>query len=397
MARLQTHNYGDWDSTKPSLPTYKQEVLNLTRYDVLNMSRAGLARMNEYKTPFHQMLEVLRSRNPNKRILWYLSIQSKPIEDRDWGAFGTPDYAARYQRTCPISWADIEMNDWWLYNAAGEIARETPSIWMLDIGKPGLKEAFAEAVEANWIDGYDGTVLDYQNCPSRKYVHDAGMRDYADDRDWWERAYVPFVEHVFPRLRARGMVIGNCMGWHGAERHPFSKDTHQRKFIDGVIQESTFWGLAGERLPAAEIERRMAAMQADPLIVLQTDLLGDVWDERVRANRMTISIAGHLLAMPGGDTSGAYLRTKRYVHVATDQRPRWDNRYNLDLGEPTSSRECPAEGVWRRYYSNGLVVMNYSMVPWVTNLRGRWCDLGGVGVGGSTTIAPESALILRRV
>lgn len=395
--RVQSHNYGDWQPPKPSEPGYEEQLATMTRWDIVSASTAALARLNEYKAPFDQMLERLRERNPNKRILRYLSLQCKPTWDRDWGLVRQETYAEVHQRQCPLDWWLVERNDWWLYDRSGEIAKETSNIWMLDVGRPGFAEAYASAVEEHWIEGYDGVVLDFDNPPTAKYTHNAGMRDYSSDQDWWERAWRPFVEHVFPRLWKLGLVILNCGGEYGVERHPYPKDSHQRGLVDGVIHEASFFGFSGERRSFARVDRLMAAMQADPLIVLQTDLLGDVWDERVRANRMTISIAGHLLAMPGGDTSGAYLRTKRYVHVATDQRPRWDNRYNLDLGEPTSSRECPAEGVWRRYYSNGLVVMNYSMVPWVTNLRGRWCDLGGVGVGGSTTIAPESALILRRV
>lgn len=384
---MLTHGYGIWDYPQPHWPDYAERLAQLARYDVLIAATYNLASLVGYRgDAVAEGMAVLRAQNPSQKVYRYYSAQSKNYFDQD-------DF--RGMRQSPLSRAAVVCKNWWLYDADGDVMCDTASDGtkvapMVDVGKPGVKEAFAQGILDDWVHGYDGVCLDILNPPvdlvrvgtsaQRRYLN------YADSLDWWERAWKPFIEYVCNALHAQGIpIIGNHAGLYDRERYFYGKDCHQRDYLDGVVHEFTWFESDGDWLTDAVLIDTFSSIRRDPLMVLECDTL------TAHPDRGLMATALYLISLPGSAAS----RAKRFCHWKADSKPNWSWVWDIDLGEPTSVPGRAQMGVFRRYFERGLVLANYSDEPWSTYLRGTWAQDGEM-VHGRYTLPGRTAAILTR-
>lgn len=384
---MNTHGYGIWGYPQPRWPDYAERLAQLARYDILIASTSNLASLVDYRGADQVTagMAVLRAQNPSQRVYRYYSAQSKNTWDKD----DVPLMQSPLRRQVIVD------KGWWLYNADGGIMRDTDASGkqlapMIDVGRPGLREAFAQGIIDDWLYGYDGVCLDILNPPvDLVRVGTAAQRrylNYADSADWWERAWKPFIEYVTTELHAAGIqVIGNYAGAYGIERYPYGKDRHQRALLDGTVHEFCWFKGNGDWLSAVEVMDVFASVRTDPLMVLETDTL------RGHEDRGMMAAAMYLISLPGSRR----LRSKRFTHWTSQSRPSWDPTWDIDLGEPVGVPDGLRMTVFRRYFERGVVIANYSDEAWSTYMRGYWMQ-GDEPVHGRYTLPARSAVILAR-
>lgn len=374
---IKTANYGDFKQPSPYAPDFAERMADIAKYDLIVAPAHWLAGIGGYHPSNPHLLEdalaLVRSSSPSAKILRYYNSQNKVAWDADWEIQGPVGLQLKWTQNF-LLWRDIVSHDWGLRDSAGEIVKEDSRIWLVDIGKPGVKEAALEGLIRSWVGGFNGVMMDVLDVPRRYMAAGRGYAEYADDRDWWERAWKPYVEYLWPGVRAAlGIEVwGNFAGFYGMERYSFPKDSHQRQFLDGVNHESCFFGWEGQWL--GELEARMASVQSDPLAIITNDITGEA----------DCTVAAHLLTLPGNRR----LREKRYTHYCTDRTAFWNSGWEVDLGAPLGVKESPKPLVYRRYFERGVVVLNYSTLPYQATFQ--------IAHRGRVTIPAHSSFILRR-
>jgi hypothetical protein len=93
--------------------------------------------------------QSLKKLNPNIEVYRYWTLMAKAEWEPDWhyskaeNNRNDQDHKKRWLRwNCPLNKATIDKYDWWLRDGSGEVVKETSTIRLLDVGKPGFKEAY---------------------------------------------------------------------------------------------------------------------------------------------------------------------------------------------------------------------------------------------------------------
>ncbi|HET6453343.1 MAG TPA: putative glycoside hydrolase [Armatimonadota bacterium] len=338
--------------------------------------------------------EKIKALNPDAKVYCLYDLLCKNIWDSDWK---DPSNTERMQT--PLTRRMIDRNNWWLRGVEGTIAKENDSTWLLDVGKPGFKEAYLDGALSR-MDGksFDGVVFDYlwPSASSLKQVLKLeGLQDYPSDDEWFYRAWKPFFEHVVTGLQKAGYrVIGNCAGEYGTIG---LKTIWQRSKVDGTIYEqgAVDWrGNNGAWLPGNIIERRIKALASDPLEVwfANNGIIADnpaVPDTPDFKRKVVVSLAMYYIGIPAS-------QEKRSYDYAYDWKPFWDPLWDLYIGEPVERAiKTPGKYFWSRKFTCGVVLLNYESQETINfSLDGEYRNPAGERVTGEISITPHTALIL---
>jgi len=338
--------------------------------------------------------EKIKALNPDAKVYCLYDLLCKNIWDSDWK---DPSNTERIQT--PLTKEMIDRNNWWLRGVEGTIAKENDSTWLLDVGKPGFKEAYLAGVLSR-IAGksFDGVVFDYlwPSASSLKQVFKLeGLQDYPSDDEWFYRAWKPFFEHVVTGLQKAGYrVIGNCAGEYGTTE---LLRIWQRSKVDGTIYEqgAVDWrGNNGAWLPGNIIERRIKALASDPLEVwfANNGIIADnpaVPDTPDFKRKVVVSLAMYYIGIPAS-------QEKRSYDYAYDWKPFWDPLWDLYIGEPVERAiKTPGKYFWSRKFTCGVVLLNYESQETINfSLDGEYRNPAGERVTGEISITPHTALIL---
>lgn len=379
---VRLNNFNNWTWPSPSSPDYENRLKALA-------FRERVVLPESYEKFSAITPQLLKSMNPNAKVFRLYDLCCKNSWDADW------QKASLSAQDCvqtPIAYADIVKNDWWLRDSNGGIVKENNNTWLLDVGKPGFKEAYlANMLARNAGKGFDGFVLDYWHptIPSFWFAPGTTYKDYSSASDWYERAWKPFIQYITSGLRAAGyLVVGNCAGT------VYNEGAWDRTQVDGTIYEGWAFGWSGEWLSEEKIERSIEVFGRDPLEVWTADY-GLRSGDPEYLQKAAFALAMYYVALP----SSPGLRERRFYHHYGDSTVFWDNLWDFYIGEPEDSGPSRKTGepLFYRRFSRGVVLLNYGGSKSISyTLTGKYRDSSGKVLSGTITIPPRTGLILAR-
>jgi hypothetical protein len=268
--------------------------------------------------------------------------------------------------------------------------KQDSHVWFVDVGKPGFKEEYLKNVLArNAGKGFDGFVFDYW-CPSiSRFLSGNRPMAYPTDRDWFDKAWKPFIEYVCAGVHGAGYrIIGNCAGEYMSGN---PDQEWQRTQVEGTIYEqgAVQWPEDGSGwLPGSVVAGRINHINQDPL---------EVWVANYGLRRVTedtlskrhVALAMYYVAIP-------LVQNKHSFSAIFDGTPHWDEVWDLYIGTPCSAApQKIGNYFWSRKYTQGLVLLNYESEKTVTyTLDQQYYDSSGKKYSGKVLIEPHTGLIL---
>ncbi len=257
-----------------------------------------------------------------------------------------------------------------------------PWLWAMDIGLPAYQQAWADNVIAELRSaGWDGVLLDDANV-TMKFHYDVGrVGKYPSDQSY-SAAMGSALASIGPRIRAAGkLAIPNFAAWVEAPGVYNSWLQH----VDGALDEMFGkWGRnhgegyrrAGDWAKQLQ-EVKFAAAQGKAFLAYTQGARGETQAARF----------GYATVLLGSQGNAFYSFTPEY---ATEN---WLPEYDYELGAPLGPESDDGDGVHRRLFANGLVVVNPTSQIRTVNLEGTY---SGSGLTNATTatMPPSSALVL---
>ena len=328
----------------------------------------------------YDRIPAYRAANPGLKILMYKDVSATVDRPHETGLYPTG-----------VSYADADRHhpEWFLTDAAGTRLEwsDYAGLFPMDVGSRTYQDAWAGGVLGELrAHDWDGVVLDdtltYLSHPT---VDELVSTQIPDDAAQYA-ATQSFLSRVGPRLKAAGyLAISNVtVEWD-------TWDTvlpAWSRYVSGWEDEYFVkWGLdTGTRFTGADWEWKMqlAAWCADRRLPLVAVTYSSVTDR----DAQTYHRATWLLTWNGATGASVFV-------PAELSASHWQARAATDLGRPSGGRVRQPDGVYRRAYTRGLVVVNPTRGTRVVDLGGSYERLGGRKVT-SVRLPPASAALLRR-
>jgi hypothetical protein len=284
-----------------------------------------------------------------------------------------------------VSKQEAEANpDWFLTNPAGErISSDGYKwLWAMDVGNPAYQQRWYDNVIAEVeAQGWDGVFLDDVN-PTMKYSYDESqVAKYPNDAAY-SAATESALAYVGPKIQARGkLAIANFATWVEYS----STQSNWLKYVSGALDEMFVkWGrnsgegYRSESQWTRQLEEvKYAASQGKQFIGFTQGSSGET--EAARFGFGTVLL--------GTNGTASYAFTPNYTTET------WLPEYDYDLGSPTAAETRDSNGVHRRTFGNGLVLVNPTGSNQSVSFGGTYSG-SGLTSATSATMAPHTALIL---
>jgi Hypothetical glycosyl hydrolase family 15 len=275
---------------------------------------------------------------------------------------------------------------WFLKDSSGRriTFKGYGSLYALDVGNPDYQKAWANNVIKTLKNkGFDGVFMDntdtamsndFANYPA-KYPTDAQ----------WQAATKSALAYVGPRIKAAAkLAIPNIGAWGG---NPAVGRSWLQYVSGGVDEMFLKWGNtpgSGYASPArwaSQLASLEYAQQQGKIFLAVT---------HSSASDRAAARYGWATMLLGGGGRAAYTMTADYTHQT------WFPEYDYAIGNPRGPESAGPNGVHRRLFSNGIVLVNPTTAPLSANLGGVYSGSGLTGVR-SVTLAPHSGYVLIKV
>lgn len=387
---IRLNNYNNWVHPKPTDADYAERVASLVKRDRIVMSEG-------YEQGSALTPESLRAMNPDTKVYRLFTLTCKCRWESDWNY--DREWHSQNCLTNPVPYQTIVKNDWWLRDGAGDVVCEHEGCWLVDVGKPGYKEAMLTAILARMAGkAHDGIVFDYHGAGAwHAYIGwnaTKSLQGYAS-QDAYAQATDEMLAYVMSGIKAQTdlEIVGNCAGMY---INPNVWQQSFRTMVDGNIYELMTINGQYNRISEQELERNILSLLDDPMEVWTSEfgLIGpeSVLDEDPEYNqKFMASVAAYYMGLP----QDAVLRERRSYGAYNNSRVFWEPMFDLDLGQPLARPVKISSGVWRREYTKGLVLLNWSAVPAAYDISGSYKYLSGQRARTRVTLEPKTALFLQ--
>ncbi|HEX5196821.1 MAG TPA: putative glycoside hydrolase [Gaiellales bacterium] len=301
--------------------------------------RYGVMVMNTYDSA---TVTALKAANPGLKIFMYVDMMSSDPTDPT----GIADWVG-YTDACAHP-------DWFLQDADGRrlIFQSYPSSRVMDVGNQAYQDAgIAHVVAMARAAGFDGVFLDDANASLRWVVAGGSSASVSYPTDAaWQAAVYSFFTRVAPQLHAAGLQVVANIGGSTVTPGLWQKWNTP---LDGAMEES--WTDGGEGLG-----QQVPDWSAKLANVAWSEANGkyailNSYNTTEAGN--TYGLASMLLV--AGGWSSYDTANSRY------QSETWYPEYDTaaQLGEPLGGYTVLPDGVYRRDFANGVVLVNPSTSP----------------------------------
>jgi hypothetical protein len=346
-------------------PTRLPPAREGARYRVMILNQADAA-----------MIPRLKAGNPGLRVLMYVDMMSADPRDPD----GSSDWAG---------YTDAQANhpDWFLRGADGNplVFKDYPTSRVMDVGNTAYQDAGAARVSsAAKADGFDGVFLDDANASLRWVIAggEAACVTYPTTAKW-QAAVDSFLTNVAPQLHQAGLLVVANIGGSTMTRGLWKAWNGP---IDGAMEESFTNGGTGRDSIA---DGQWPAKLGHALWSEEHGKIG--LDHAVTATRggARYGLASMLLVAGG---KNLYSASTGYTHEV------WWPEYTTTnaLGRPLGRYRVLRNGIYRRDYTNGVVLVNpHAKGTRVVRLGATYRG-SGLGSIRSVTLKPTTGVVLTR-
>jgi hypothetical protein len=317
-------------------------------------------------------LHELKAANPNVEVLVYKDL-----------AFSGPGTGSNGTSASGVGSSEAP-ESWFLKNTSGQkfTSWSYDWLWAMNVGSVAYQQRWYEnvigEVEAQ---GWDGVFLDDANA-SMKYAYEPSqVAKYPNDASY-AAAMESALAYIGPKIQARGkLAIANFAQWVEA---PQIYNRWLGYLSGGLDEMFAKWGRgAGEGYrPSYQWESQVeeaeyAASKGKIFIGFTQGAVGETQAARY----------GYASVLLGGDDSASYAFTPNYTEET------WLPEYEYEIGNATGAETADANGVHRRVFEDGLVLVNPTGSAQSVNFGGTYSGSGLEGATGATMPA-HSALVL---
>jgi putative glycosyl hydrolase-like family 15 (GHL15) protein len=318
----------------------------------------------------------LRSANPKLKLLMYVDLMSSDPRD----PAGALDWASYTDATA-------HHPDWFLRDRNGKqlVFKDYPTSRVMDVGNPLYQDAgAARVIRLARSDGFDGVFLDDANASLRWVIAggSAACATYPTTAKWQSAVY-SFLANVGPQLRRAGLLAVANIGGSTITSGLWQKWNGP---IDGAMEESFTNGGTG---PDSMANGQWPAKLSHALWSEENGKIS--LDHAVTGTRRgaRYALATMLLVARGENLFSASLGYSREV---------WWPEYHTanSLGRPLGDYRVLSNGVFRRDFTNGVVLVNPGIRrAGSVRLGGRYSGSGLRRVA-AVSLASTSGVVLAR-
>lgn len=286
-----------------------------------------------------------------------------------------------------VNWdeADGANPGWFLKNTSGQ--RFTWSgysfLWAADVGDAGYQKRWGDNVVAELqANGWDGVFMDDVNATIKYHYTASAVAKYPSDAAYGG-AMRAMVAAVAPRVRAAGKLAFANMLF--AEYASQSRDWLQ--FLDGGMDE--MFGKWDTRAGMGYRYEGGWEGQVDNVKWAEANgksILAVTQSANTDAQAARYGWGSVLLAAGG--------RARFALHGDYDSEP-WFAEFDYPIGDPAGPESKGADGVHRRAFANGLVLVNASDQTRAVQFGGAYSG-SGLTAATQASMPPKTALILTR-
>jgi hypothetical protein len=319
-------------------------------------------------------LHSLKAANPAIKVLMYKNLSSmlEASPNGNAGTGVTTQEAASHPEWYLTDKTTGKKFNFWGYDY----------LWAADIGDAGFQKRWADNVGAKLsADIWDGVFVDDTNPTIRYHYTPELVAEYPTDTSY-SAATGRALAVIGPALKARGkLVIPNMGAWRDYRPAVSS----WMPYISGGMEEQfTKWG-------------------NDPAVGYMT---GDDWDRQLALVKETQAAGKYALLVAHSTAKDA--NAARYGWATTllagsgkasfslaenysDQS--WFPEYDYNLGRALSAETRLSNGVHKRVFERGIVLVNPTLASQPVSFGARYHG-SGLSLRSSTTMAPHTGLIL---
>jgi len=238
-----------------------------------------------------------------------------------------------------ISLDQARANNWLAKHNGAEIPNPWGgSAFVVDVGKPGVPEAYISSIASKWgSSGWTGLFADDANCWANLWRNGQSIDGYSSYGDWWDRAMQPLLRKLADQWR----VIPNLGDWLNQP----VEDSGALACAGGMEEHFLTWE-TGASVGAAGIERQYQALRK----CLDA---GKQYHGIVHAtSSQSLLYAWGMAAIMGGDKPELVRigNQTSYGSISPTYRPELD----IALGTPTGPvGHATGSNTWTRIFSGG--------------------------------------------
>jgi hypothetical protein len=284
--------------------------------------------------------------------------------------------------------ADVTHPEWFLREADGSRIAERgwPWLWMADIGLQGYQRRWTANVLRLLRSGpWDGVLMDDTNTTARFHVPEISrIAKYPSDPAY-QQAVGSMLAYAGPRIIAAGkLAIPNVGSWPD---YPAVVANWLGYVSGGMDEMFAKWspvpgkGYSGPNLWLTQLREVQSTERMGKLFLAVTH--APAGDRGVIRYGWASALLG-----AGGHTS--------YYAAGPRFGESWSPSYEVALGRPRTEAWESADGIWRRGFAHGLVVVNPTLSPAMIRLHGLYSG-SGLDRARTARMGPHSGLILTRV
>ena len=319
-------------------------------------------------------MRALKAARPNLEVLVYQNLIASET--------GTDDGL----NMSPVAYeeANLAHPEWFLLNTSGQrfTLRNYSYQWAMDVGNPSYQQRWAENVIANVkAQGWDGVFIDNVNPTMKYYAEVSSVAKYPTDVAY-AAATEAALAAITPSLRAAHMLVFADLGsWskYSATVTPWLK------YVDGAMEEMfvKFGSTAGTGY------RDESEWMTQLNELRETQRQGKVFlaVTHSASNDEAAALYGWTSVLLGAEGKAAYEMASTYAEET------WFPEYDYDVGAALGAETREANGVHRRAFANGLVLVNPTAAGQAVTFGGTYSGSGLTHATGAT-MPPHTGLVL---
>ncbi len=283
-----------------------------------------------------------------------------------------------------VSFRQARAHRWLLRNRRGRFFTFNgyPWLWAADIGSRSYQRAWiADVVKDLDSDPWNGVMLDDVNPTIAGHYCVPCVARYPSNRAY-QRAMRSFLSQVGPALKARGkLTIANLGAW---STHVSVADSWL-PYLSGGIDEQ--FVKVGDQANTGYRSPPMWARELGEIQTTQSEgklFIGLTHSSESDERAAVYGYATELLAANG---------YALYSMSASYSTETWFPEYGYPIGSPSGVFSVDSNGVYRRAFTHGLVLVNPTTARRTVSLGGTY---SGSGLANVTTVTmrPQSGLVL---